>query len=147
MKKFIIIVTILISSILNAYELDEIEAMLTTTKLTELPDVAKNLSAVGSIHHSKKDYNKAILYYNQSLSIREHLGLNKSYSFANILFLLSIAEDKSGRSCNALISSKKAIDIYYYLGRDEDVKLIENEIQNYSNSCISSKSKLAFSNN
>lgn len=144
MKKLIIIAIILISSVISAYDLNEIEAMLTSSKITELPDIAKNLSAIGSIHHAKKDYSQAIYYYNKSILIREKLGLEKSSGFATVLFLLSIAKDKLGDSCNALNHANKSMSIYYYLGKEEDARLVENEIQLYNTNCNLKNNKIVF---
>jgi hypothetical protein len=138
MKKMgvmICIVIILLSFILNANDLNIIETMISSNRVTEIPDIAKNLSARGSIHQSRGEYKEAVELYEISLMLRERMGLEKSYGYATVLFLLAIAKDRLGDSCNALSHAKKSISVYYYLGKDEDASVLENEIQIYNTNC------------
>lgn len=146
MKRMCAIIILLLSFILNANDLNIIETMINSNRVTEIPDIAKNLSARGSIHHSKGEYKEAIQLYETSLMLRERIGLEKSYGYATILFLVAIAKDKLGDSCNALNHAKKSISVYYYLRKDEDARVLENEIQVYITNC-SLKNKTIVINN
>ena len=138
MKRMYAIIILLLSFILNANDLNIIETMINSNRVTEIPDIAKNLSARGSIHQSKGEYKEAIQLYETSLMLRERIGLEKSYGYATVLFLLTIAEHKSGKSCNSLRRIDKVISIYTYLGKHEDARLAEEEGKNiYNKKCDS----------
>ena len=141
-----VILILLLNFVLSANDLIMIENMINSNRVTETPDIAKNLSARGSIHQSKGEYKEAIQLYETSLMLRERIGLEKSYGYATVLFLLAIAKDKLGDSCNALNHAKKSISVYYYLGKDEDARVLENEIQIYNTNC-NLKNKIIFINN
>lgn len=141
-----VILILLLNFVLSANDLIMIENMINSNRVTETPDIAKNLSARGSIHQSKGEYKEAIQLYETSLILREKIGLEKSYGYATVLFLLAIAKDKLGDSCNALNHAKKSISVYYYLGKDEDARVLENEIQVYNTNC-NLKNKIIVINN
>lgn len=135
MKKLIIILTLLLNTLLYATNIDELDTIFSTTRLIEIPDIAKNLSARGSIHHSKKEYPQAVELYSNSLELREKIGLKDSMGYANTIFLRSIAKHKLGDSCNAIKDIQKAIIIYTYLGKLNDIQIAEEESENYKNHC------------
>jgi len=146
MKRILLIAVFLINSIISAYDLNDIEIIFSSSRITQIPDIAKNMSATGTIHHSKGEYIKAIEFYNNSLILRERIGLSKSYGFATVLFLLGIAKDKSGDSCNAILPIQKAMNLYRYLGKEEDSRIAEEEITNVSNNCKTNRNKIAIEN-
>jgi hypothetical protein len=82
---------------------------------------------------------RAIAYYKSSLTLKEQIGLDKSSSYANLLFLLSIAEHKSGNSCNSITHIKKVIGLYSYLGMTKDVITAEEELILYNENCKKEK--------
>ena len=123
---------------LHAYELDQLEAIFNTNRITEIPQIALNLSAKGSIMQSKGLYKEALELYEQSLHLREKLGLNKTQGYATVLFLSSIAEHKTGDSCKALNRIGQVIEIYNYLGKKEEARTAEEEgMKIYQKSCNS----------
>jgi len=120
----------------NAYDLDQLEAIFKSTRLTELPQIAVNLSARGSILQSKGQFKEAIDLYSQSLQLRDKLGLTKTSGYATVLFLKTIAHHKTGESCTAMGNINQVIEIYNYLGKDVEAKLAEEEGLNvYKKSC------------
>jgi hypothetical protein len=127
MKKICAILILSLSFILNANSLDEIDSMIDSNRVTTLPEIAYNLSAKGSIHHSKGEYVEAIRLYKNSLMLRERLGLEKTKAYATVLFLLSIAEYKSSKSCNSLLTLNKVMAIYKYNGAEDDLRIAEEE--------------------
>jgi tetratricopeptide (TPR) repeat protein len=120
----------------NAYDLDQLEAIFKSTRLTELPQIAVNLSARGSILQSKGQYKEAIDLYTQSLQLRDKLGLSKTSGYATVLFLKTIAHHKTGESCVAMGNINQVIEIYNFLGKDSEAKMAEEEGLNvYKKSC------------
>ncbi len=121
---------------INAYDLDQLEAIFKSTRITELPQIALNLSARGSILQLKGQYKEAIDLYSQSLVLRNKLGLNKTTGYATILFLKTIALYKNGESCTAMGNINEVIEIYNYLGKEAEAKMAEEEGLNvYKKSC------------
>lgn len=135
MKKLIIILTLLLNTLLYATNIDELDTIFSTNRPIEISDIAKNLSARGSIYHSKKEYPQAVELYSNSLELREKIGLKDSMGYANTIFLRSIAKHKLGDSCNAIKDIQKAIIIYTYLGKLKDIQIAEEESENYKNHC------------
>jgi len=120
----------------NAYDLDQLEAIFKSTRLTELPQIAVNLSARGSILQSKGQFKEAIDLYSQSLHLRDKLGLSKTSGYATVLFLKTIAHYKTGESCTAMGNINEVIEIYNYLGKEAEAKMAEEEGLNvYKKSC------------
>ncbi len=124
---------------INAYDLDQLESIFQSNRVTELPQIALNLSARGSIQQSKGQYKDALDLYDQSLKLRDKLGLNKTMGYATVLFLSSIAHHKSGESCKALGKIGQAIDIYNNLGKKEEARVAEEEgLKVFKTSCAPS---------
>ncbi|NBU98115.1 MAG: tetratricopeptide repeat protein [Spirochaetia bacterium] len=139
MKKIALFVLLSGFLSMNAYDLDQLDSIFQTNRVTELPQIALNLSARGSIQQSKGQYKEAIELYDQSLKLREKLGLNKTMGYATVLFLSSIAHHKTGESCKAVSKIGVAIDVYKGLGKTEEARVAEEEGLNvFKTSCSSS---------
>ena len=81
-------------------------------------------------------YKEALELYEQSLFLREKIGLKNSHGYANILFLSSIAEHKTGESCKAVKRISSAIQIYKNLGYQDESKVAEEEgLKVYQRAC------------
>lgn len=136
MKKIIAMIVFYASIQINAYDLDQLEAIFKSSRLSELPQIALNLSARGSILQSKGQYKEALDLYSQSLVLRDKLGLNKTSGYATVLFLSTIAYHKTGESCIAMGKINKVIEIYQILGKEEEAKMAEEEGLNvFKKSC------------
>jgi tetratricopeptide (TPR) repeat protein len=124
---------------INAYDIDQLDAIFQTNRVTELPQIALNLSARGSIQQSKGQYKEALELYDQSLKLRDKLGLNKTMGYATVLFLSSIVHHKTGESCKAVNKIGMAIEIYNNLGKKEEAQVAEEKGLNvFKSSCTSS---------
>lgn len=97
-------------------ELDAVEIGLKSERAINLEDEAARLSALGSVYHQKGDYTSAVDYYTKSIQLREKIGVNNTESYANLLFLDSIALHKLGNSCSALNTIQEAVYIYNQIG-------------------------------
>lgn len=120
----------------NANETSNFEELLKNQRPSDLPGIAKNLSAIGSTMQIKGDYTGALTNYKKSLQIRKSLGLEKTQGYANVLFLSSIAEHKIGNSCKAMSNMKKVIEIYNYLGLNDEANQAEAEgLKEFKTAC------------
>lgn len=137
MKKMIILILFSISTTLFAdSELASVETILKNSRPADLPNIAANYSALGSTFQIKKDYSNALLNYKKSLQIRKAIGLDMTHGYANILFLTSIVEHKTGDSCKATEDIKKVIKIYQYLGLVDDARTAESEgLKEFKSAC------------
>lgn len=115
---------------------EKVEELFSNHRPSQLPALAANLSAQGSIAHIKGDHGTALEKYKQSLYIRKNLGLEKTTGYAVILFLSSIVEHKLGNSCQAMTNVREVIEIYKYLGNEEEAKVAEKEgLQEFKSAC------------
>jgi tetratricopeptide (TPR) repeat protein len=137
MKKILLIACFLgISSPVFTEDLDTIEASLKNSRPYKLPELAANLSALGSLYHKKGNYSEAVKKFEESLMIRKQLGLVRTPGYANILLLSSISDHKMGQSCKAFKKAQKAKEVFMSLGEDEVVLSIETEaLPEYKASC------------
>lgn len=136
MNKIMAMIVFYASLQINAYDLDQLEAIFKSSRLSELPQIALNLSARGSILQSKGQYKEALDFYSQSLVLRDKLGLNKTSGYATVLFLSTIAHHKTGESCIAMGKINQVIEIYHTLGKEAEAKMAEEEGLNvFKKSC------------
>lgn len=132
------ILLVFIASVASAHDLDTLESIFQSNRITEIPQIASNLSARGSILQSKGMYKEALELYEQSLSLREKIGTQNTQSYATILFLSSIVEHKSGESCKAMKRIEKVIEIYKNLGKQNESNIAEEEgFKVYQKACSS----------
>jgi tetratricopeptide (TPR) repeat protein len=78
------------------------------------------MNNIGSVFNIKKEYDKAIQYYNKAKGIREKLGQQYTLDYATILSNLSIVYENKG-------DSKKAQEYF------EKAKLIKSKSTNQLN--------------
>lgn len=126
-KKTAVAIFLITLNSLSADAVADIEKMFSEHRPKDLPGLASNLSAQGSIHHIKGDYEKAQTFFQKSLKIRKQIGLEMSAGYANILYLSSIADFRMGKSCEAKTKVTKVIEIYRYLGDSAEANQIESE--------------------
>ena len=105
----------------------DVEKSFKERKSSSKTEEALRLSALGSLKHQHGNYEEALEYYQNSLKIRKELGLKHTNSYANTLFLTSIAHHKVGKSCLAYTEIKEVIHIYNHIGNEIDGKVAEEE--------------------
>ena len=126
----------LLISITFSLQAKDIESVFAKKEGTVEFQEAKRLSALGSIQHQKGNYKSALQYYARSIHLREKNGMDLTNSFANILFLSSIAHHRMGNSCISSQEVKRAIAIYRGNHQDEQLALAEKELEKtYSPAC------------
>lgn len=136
MIKIYTISLFILASAVSAYDIDTLDAIFQSNRITEIPQVASNLSARGSILQSKGMYKEALELYEQSLALRDKLGTQNTQGYATVLFLSSIVEHKTGDSCKAAKRIGKAIQIYKILGKQEESHVAEEEgLKVYQKAC------------
>jgi len=139
MRMIIVLTLFCLSNVVFSNELEDFEAQFHNAKPKELPELAKNLSARGSLYHARGQFMDAIQMYKRSLKIRKEMGEEMSSNYALIVFLHSIAEHKLGNSCEAEKTAKKAIEIYKKLGEQEEATLTQKEgLLEFQKACQSS---------
>lgn len=127
MKLLTFLTLTLFSAALFSNDMEDFEASFHNAKPSELPELAKNLSARGSLYHARGQFSDAIQMYKKSLKIRKEIGEEKTSNYALILFLNSIAEHRLGNSCEAQKTVKKAIQIYNSLGQKDEAESARQE--------------------
>lgn len=122
--------------VLFAFDVEEFEKSFFQAQPKTISEKANLYSAQGAIYHSKGMFSEAIQLYEESIKLRNELGLHKTPSYANVLFLQSIAEHKTGNSCKAKELAKKAIQLWKDLGHAEDANIAKHEgLNEFESSC------------
>ncbi|MCX7999417.1 MAG: tetratricopeptide repeat protein [Leptospiraceae bacterium] len=136
MKAWGFFVVILSLSNVGAFDIEEFEKSFFQAQPKTSLEKANLYSAQGAIYHAKGLFTEAVQLYEESLKIRNELGLQKTPSYANLLFLNSIAEHKSGNSCKAKDLAKKAIQLWKELGNLEDANVAKHEgLSEFESNC------------
>ncbi|MCX8000042.1 MAG: tetratricopeptide repeat protein [Leptospiraceae bacterium] len=119
-----------------AFDTEEFEKSFFQAQPKTNLEKANLYSAQGAIYHAKGLFVEAVQLYEESIKIRNELGLQKTPSYANLLFLNSIAEHKSGNSCKAKDLAKKAIQLWKELGHLENANIAKHEgLTEFENTC------------
>jgi tetratricopeptide (TPR) repeat protein len=124
------IITILFfsTSFLWADELStKLEDSLKSSKATNAVEESKRLSALGGLNHQNGDYETALKYYDQSISLLKTSGNAENMNFANTLFLSAIASHRTGHSCDALKKIESVISIYKVYAPQQQILLAQEE--------------------
>lgn len=112
---------------LFSFEIEEFEKSFFQAQPKTALEKANLYSAQAAIYHTKGLFSEAIHLYEESIKLRNELGLHKTSHYANLLFLNSIAEHKRGNSCKAKDLAKKAIQLWKELGELEEANIAKQE--------------------
>ena len=106
---------------------NELENSLRSSKSANVIEESKRLSALGGLSHQNGDYETALKYYDQSISLLKRSGNVENMSFANTLFLSAIASHRTGHSCDALKKIEGVISIYKVYAPQQQIVLAQEE--------------------